>query len=167
MMTNIDDNCGRAAGQAQGMGHGAQHDGLCFMTDNGGTGGVRVFNAGMRGAKNTPYQGGTRVPLFMRWTGTWQPGTARQLTAAIDIFPTLAELAGAKTPAGVTAGRAQHRAAAEGPRGAVERPPPVHAHRALAKGQGGGIEVRRVPGAQCALQHGLRSVPRNAGNSTT
>ena len=67
------------------------------MTDNGGTGGVRVFNAGMRGAKGTPYVGGTRVPAFFRWTGTITSGDAPQLTGHIDLFPTFAELAGAKT----------------------------------------------------------------------
>jgi len=29
--------------------------------------GVKVFNAGMRGGKATPYQGGTRGPAFFRW----------------------------------------------------------------------------------------------------
>jgi arylsulfatase len=28
---------------------------VIFMTDNGGAGGVKVFNVGMRGSKNTPY----------------------------------------------------------------------------------------------------------------
>jgi arylsulfatase len=72
---------------------------LVFMTDNGGTGGVRVFNAGMRGQKATAYQGGTRVPLFVRWTGTYEPGDIRALSGAIDLFPTFAELAGTQIPA--------------------------------------------------------------------
>jgi arylsulfatase len=71
------------------------------MTDNGGTGGVRVFNDGMRGAKGTPYRGGTRVPAFFRWTGTLQPGERKNLGAHIDIFPTLAEIAGAPIPSNV------------------------------------------------------------------
>jgi Arylsulfatase A and related enzymes len=71
---------------------------LIFMTDNGGTGGVRVFNAGMHGAKGTPYQGGTRVPAFFHWPGTLQPGERKSLAAHIDIFPTLAEIAGAAIP---------------------------------------------------------------------
>ncbi len=74
---------------------------LIFMTDNGGTGGVRVYNAGMRGAKGTPYQGGTRVPAFFRWTGVFKPGDVNRLTAHIDILPTFAELAGGSIPSGV------------------------------------------------------------------
>jgi arylsulfatase len=71
------------------------------MTDNGGTGGVKVFNAGMRGAKNTPWQGGTHVPCFFRWPGTLKAGACSRLAAHIDMFPTLAEMAGAKIPGGL------------------------------------------------------------------
>ena len=34
---------------------------VIFMNDNGGTAGVSVYNAGMRGQKNTPWLGGTRA----------------------------------------------------------------------------------------------------------
>src|SRR6266567_7105244 len=74
---------------------------LVFMTDNGGTGGVGVFNAGMRGNKGAPYRGGTRVPAFFRWTGTLQPGDVDRLAAHVDIFPTFAEFVGARNPGGV------------------------------------------------------------------
>jgi arylsulfatase A-like enzyme len=98
MVTNIDDNVGRLLGKLKTW--GLENDTVViFMTDNGGTGGVKVFNAGMRGMKATPYQGGTRVPLFVRGPGTTNPRDARQLAAHIDLFPTLAEIAGAKLPA--------------------------------------------------------------------
>jgi arylsulfatase len=98
MVTNIDDNVGRLMSRLNNWGLD-RNTVLIFMTDNGGTGGIRVFNAGMRGAKATPYSGGTRVPAFVRWTGTIQPGDASQLASHIDIFPTFAELAGVKLPA--------------------------------------------------------------------
>jgi len=64
-------------------------------TDNGGTAGVKLFNAGMRGGKATPYQGGTRAPAFFRWPAKFKGGRdVPALTAHIDIFPTLAEIAG-------------------------------------------------------------------------
>ena len=66
------------------------------MNDNGGTAGRQVFNAGMRGQKGTPWQGGTRASSFWRWPGTLKPADCDRLAAHIDIFPTLAELAGAK-----------------------------------------------------------------------
>jgi arylsulfatase len=70
---------------------------VIFLTDNGGTFGVNVYNAGMRGSKATPYEGGTRVPSFWRWPAAFKGGLdCDALTAHIDIFPTLAEIAGAK-----------------------------------------------------------------------
>lgn len=100
MIANIDENVGKLLDSLKQL--GVERDTLfMFMTDNGGTGGVRVFNAGMRGAKNTPYHGGTRVPLFMRWPGVFEAGDRGALAAHIDLFPTLAELAGAKTPSNV------------------------------------------------------------------
>src|SRR5450631_1580840 len=69
------------------------------MTDNGGTVGVAVFNAGMRGGKVTPYQGGTRVPFFVSWPGKWKGGVdVPQLAAHVDVFPTFAEIAGVRIP---------------------------------------------------------------------
>ena len=100
MVTNIDDNLGVLLGKLKDW--GMERDTLViFMTDNGGTGGVKVFNAGMRGSKNTPYQGGTRVPAFFRWTATLQPGDVDRLASHIDIFPTLAKLTGAPLPQNV------------------------------------------------------------------
>ena len=64
-------------------------------SDNGGTAGVPLFNAGMRGSKVTPYQGGTRVPCFWRWPAKLNGGRdIPALTAHIDIFPTLIEILG-------------------------------------------------------------------------
>jgi arylsulfatase A-like enzyme len=58
--------------------------------------GTPVFNAGMRGGKNTPYLGGTRVPSFWRWPGGFKGGVdCDRLTAHLDVFPTLVEVAGA------------------------------------------------------------------------
>ena len=101
MVTNIDDNVGRLMSRLNQWGL-ERNTLLIFMTDNGGTGGVKVFNDGMRGAKNTPYRGGTRVPSFFRLPGVIEPGDATGLAAHIDLFPTLAELAGASVPQGVS-----------------------------------------------------------------
>ncbi|MBC7926112.1 MAG: arylsulfatase [Bryobacteraceae bacterium] len=100
MVTNIDDNVGLLMGKLTEW-NLEQNTLLIFMTDNGGTGGVRVFNAGMRGAKGTPWQGGTRVPAFFRWTGMLEPRDDNHLAAHIDLFPTLAEAAGVAIPSGL------------------------------------------------------------------
>ena len=100
MIANIDDNVGRMLSLLKDQGID-RNTLFIFMTDNGGTAGVKTFNAGMRGAKNTPYHGGTRVPLFMRWPGTYAAGDRPNLAAHIDLFPTLAEIAGARIPSGL------------------------------------------------------------------
>jgi arylsulfatase len=95
MIANIDDNVGRLLAKLKDW--GIERDTLViFMNDNGGTAGVSVYNAGMRGSKNTPWLGGTRASSFWRWPGTLKPGAVDQLAAHIDFFPTVAEIAGAK-----------------------------------------------------------------------
>jgi arylsulfatase A-like enzyme len=66
--------------------------------DNGGTSGTKIFNCGMRGNKGTAYQGGTRTMTFFRWPASGIPAATEcdALSAHIDIFPTLAEITGAR-----------------------------------------------------------------------
>ena len=73
---------------------------LIFMTDNGGTAGVKLFNAGMRGHKGTVYEGGHRVPFFIHWpAGKLAHGSdVGDLNAHFDVLPTLIDLCGL-TPA--------------------------------------------------------------------
>jgi len=76
---------------------------LIFMTDNGGTAGVNVFNDGMRGKKGSPYDGGHRVPFFIHWpSGELQHGEdVADLTAHLDVLPTLIDLCELPAPEGV------------------------------------------------------------------
>ena len=94
MIANIDDNVGRLLAKLDEWGL-ATNTLVMFMNDNGGTVGVPLFNAGMRGQKVTPWLGGTRACSFWRWPGALAPADVDALTAHIDVFPTLAELAGA------------------------------------------------------------------------
>jgi arylsulfatase A-like enzyme len=94
MISNIDDNFGKLLARLQAW-NLERNTLVIFMTDNGGTAGVQTFNAGMHGSKGTPYNGGTRVPAMWRYPAGFTGGRdVAQLTAHIDIFPTLAELAG-------------------------------------------------------------------------
>jgi arylsulfatase len=95
MVANIDDNVGRLLDKLKEWGL-EKNTLVIFMNDNGGTAGVPVFNAGMRGQKVTPWLGGTRAASFWRWPGTLTPGDSDRLASHIDLFPTLAEIAGAK-----------------------------------------------------------------------
>jgi arylsulfatase len=102
MIANIDENVGKLLALLKET--GLERDTLViFINDNGGTAGVRVWNAGMRGQKNTPYLGGTRAMSFWRWPGAIKPAAVDRLAAHIDVFPTLAELAGAKLSAAAKA----------------------------------------------------------------
>ncbi|MDB6174944.1 MAG: arylsulfatase family protein [Chthoniobacteraceae bacterium] len=94
MIENVDANFARLLAKLDEWGI-ADNTLVIFLTDNGGTFGTKIFNAGMRGQKVTPYQGGTRVPSFWRWPAKWKGGRdVPALTAHIDILPTLTEITG-------------------------------------------------------------------------
>lgn len=100
MCENIDDNVGRLLARLDEL-QLADNTIVLFLTDNGGTAGVKLYNAGMRGGKVSVHEGGTRVPLFMRWPAAkWQPHVAKPIVSHIDLFPTLLDLCGVKPPAG-------------------------------------------------------------------
>ncbi len=95
MIANLDENFGRMLGKLEEWGI-ERNTLVIFMTDNGGTVGTKIFNAGMRGQKATPYEGGTRVPSFWRWPAGFSGGAdVVALTAHLDFFPTLADVSGA------------------------------------------------------------------------
>lgn len=103
MITNIDDNVGRLLAKLAEWGL-SKNTLVIFMNDNGGTAGCKVFNTGMRGQKGSAFNGGTRGASFWRWPGTIPAGfDCDRLTAHIDLFPTLVDLAGATAPADVAA----------------------------------------------------------------
>ncbi len=71
-----------------------------YMTDNGTANGFSDgpapgYNAGMRGKKGTPYEGGHRVSCILKWPagGYQQFQEVNRLTAHIDMLPTLIDLA--------------------------------------------------------------------------
>jgi arylsulfatase A-like enzyme len=81
---------------------------ILFVSDNGPHqegGGDPVFfksSGGLRGIKRDLYEGGIRVPMIARWSGTIPAGTVSDHPwAHWDMLPTLAEIAGARTPAGL------------------------------------------------------------------
>ncbi|HPA19760.1 MAG TPA: arylsulfatase [Verrucomicrobiae bacterium] len=101
MIGNLDDNVGRLETMLAESGL-RENTILIYMTDNGGTGGVKTFNAGMRGHKTEYYDGGHRVPFFLRWpAGGLRPaGDVPDLAQCQDLLPTLMELCGVERPSG-------------------------------------------------------------------
>ena len=100
MISNIDDNVGATRALLRELGI-AENTLFIFTTDNGTAGGARVFNAGMRGAKGSEYEGGHRVPFIAHWpvAGWTKKHVNTTLTHAVDIVPTLLDVAGVKPPA--------------------------------------------------------------------
>jgi arylsulfatase A-like enzyme len=97
MIANLDENMARL--DAFLTERGLRDDTLViFMTDNGGTAGVPVFNAGMRGRKIDLWEGGHRVPCFIRWPkgGLRPAGDVGALTEVQDVLPTLVDLCALK-----------------------------------------------------------------------
>ena len=100
MIAHLDAAVGRLLDGLERMGV-ADETLVVFMTDNGHSVGS-VYNAGMRGRKGGPYEGGIRVPSFWRWPGKLPAGAdCEALTAHIDFLPTIIELAGERVPSGV------------------------------------------------------------------
>ena len=112
MVTNFDENLGLLLESLEQM-NLAGDTILIFLTDNGSSRGARFedrlfgwpvegFNAGMRGGKSSAYDGGHRVPLFIRWPrgNLGKPRDIDTLTAHIDLLPTLMDLCQLERPAG-------------------------------------------------------------------
>lgn len=102
MVTNIDDNMAKLMDMLETEGL-ADNTILIFMTDNGtaaGLAGKRGYDGGMRGSKNSEYDGGHRVPFILRWpNGKIEAGkSVERITAHLDILPTFIDLCNLKAP---------------------------------------------------------------------
>jgi arylsulfatase len=122
MIENIDENMGRLMKKLDEW-ELSKDTILIFMSDNGSVGGMVKegaklgtskdgkpmlgFNAGMKGAKGSPDEGGVRVPFFVRWPGKFGADKAvERICAHIDLLPTLADIAGIEQlPKGQVEGR--------------------------------------------------------------
>jgi uncharacterized sulfatase len=104
MIRALDRSVGRimAKLEAEGL---ADNTLVVISSDNGAPGNIGLdgLNAPFRGGKGTFFEGGIRVPLLARWPAKVAAGSQVTLpTGQVDIMPTLAAVAGAPLPAGVT-----------------------------------------------------------------
>lgn len=115
MITNIDENVGRLRAKLSELGL-ADNTVFVFTTDNGSAAGHQKrareegswpgYSAGMRGHKGSEYDGGHRVPFFVRWpdgsvgSDGDKPRAIGELLAHVDVLPTLTELCGLQADAG-------------------------------------------------------------------
>lgn len=94
MIANVDRNVGRLLDFLDGAGI-AGNTVVIFMTDNGAQklDTEDRWDGGQRGWKGTPYEGGIRVPCFIRWPEKIKGGRDMdRITAHIDLTPTLLDL---------------------------------------------------------------------------
>lgn len=97
MVKNLDDNIGNLLKRLREL-KLEENTIVVFLTDNGPQ--RARFNGGLRAVKGSVYEGGIKVPLFVRWPGRIAAGTVvDRLSAHIDLTPTLLEAAGAASPA--------------------------------------------------------------------
>lgn len=102
MITNADENIGRLRAFLDEKDL-LENTIFIFMTDNGTSSGVKFgkggevlkgYNAGMRATKGSEYEGGHRVPMFMRFPE--QMGIAKtafsELVSYVDFMPTLLDI---------------------------------------------------------------------------
>jgi arylsulfatase A len=83
---------------------GLEEETLVLFTSDNGPALVKGLHGGspgpLRGGKQTTWEGGVRVPCIARWPGRLPAGVVRHAMAtAMDVFPTLVELAGGVVPA--------------------------------------------------------------------
>lgn len=93
MIKNIDKNIGRLEKWLT-ENNLKQNTLIIVMNDNGGTGGVKVYNAGMRGKKGDNYEGGHRAACFIQWPNgnLGAPRTITYTSEIQDLLPTFIDL---------------------------------------------------------------------------
>jgi len=110
MIANLDENMGKLLDFLDNN-QLAENTLLIFMTDNGTSAGLGKrngneigYNAGMRGTKGSMYEGGHRVPFFMRWPegGISKGKDIETLTAHVDVVPTLVDMLELELPQAIT-----------------------------------------------------------------
>jgi len=95
MCENIDWNVGRVLAKLDEL-KIAENTIVIYFSDNGPAN--WRWNGGMKGKKGSVDEGGLRAPFMIRWPGHIPAGTRiPQIAGAIDIFPTLTDLAGIPT----------------------------------------------------------------------
>ncbi|WP_436715289.1 arylsulfatase [Roseiconus lacunae] len=102
MIANIDENVGQLRRLLDELDI-SENTIFIYTTDNGTSSGEKVFNAGMRGKKGSQYDGGHRVPFFVRWpsAGLADGRDVDTITSYVDIVPTLISMCQIDAPSDV------------------------------------------------------------------
>lgn len=94
LIEHLDHGIGRVLDALEASGH-AENTLVIFTSDNGGYARAGASSGPLRGAKESMYEGGIRVPFAAVWPGRIEPGTTMQGVAlTMDLFPTICEVCG-------------------------------------------------------------------------
>ena len=97
MIQAVDDGVGRIIQSLEDSGE-RENTVIVFFSDNGGYGPATDMDP-LWGYKGTYYEGGIRVPFFVNWPGVVKAGQeSSEPIIGVDVYPTLAEIGGAKLP---------------------------------------------------------------------
>jgi len=92
MCENIDWNVGRITDKLEELGL-SENTIILYLSDNGPA--SYRWNGDMKGKKGDTDEGGVRSPFFIKWAGKFEAGkTVPQIAGAMDLLPTLSDLAG-------------------------------------------------------------------------
>ena len=99
MIESVDQGVGRLAKTLKDLGLD-EKTAIIFYSDNGGYGPATSMRP-LKGYKGTYYEGGIRVPFFVRWPGTVKPATeCDEPITGVDLYPTFCDVTGAARPEG-------------------------------------------------------------------
>lgn len=103
MLFSVDESLGRVMDKLDEL-KIADNTIILFVSDNGGNihsligSHAPTNNAPLRGGKATIYEGGTRVPMMVKWPGVVKPNTkSSEIVSTIDFYPTILEMMGGNT----------------------------------------------------------------------
>ena len=96
MIQAVDDGVGELIAKLEALGL-LDDTVIIFSSDNGGYGPATDMDP-LWGYKGTYYEGGIRVPFFVRWPGVVKAGETTVPITGVDLYPTLLEIAGVERP---------------------------------------------------------------------
>ena len=93
MVESVDDSVGRVLETLEKL-KLTDNTLIIFTSDNGGLTPKVTSNYPLLGGKSFPFEGGTAVPLVVKWADKIKPGTTSERVINMDLYPTLLSAAG-------------------------------------------------------------------------
>ncbi len=97
MIAWFDETCGQLLDHLKDQGID-DHTIVIYLADNGWIQDPKADRYAPR-SKQSPYEGGLRTPILVRWPGKVRPRESDRLATSLDLFPTILDAAGIKPPA--------------------------------------------------------------------